>query len=121
MCVPDLLPSQSLLCQGSKSKVPSTVASTISAVKGIAVQDCQSSLVEMEWKKGSSPLQDGTSSLVCCLMCHAEILSLCQVRHGRTVIARGGQRRRGRGRGRGGRKGRSKTKEYDSLMSFSDF
>ena len=74
-------------------------------------------MMDLEWKKGSSPLMEGTTSLKACVICNEVVQPLCTVKHGRSYVARrGGRGRRGRGRGRG--RGR---KPENLLMSFREF
>ena len=80
------------------------------------MQECGSKLLDLEWKKGSSPLTDGATSLRACVVCDDRVQPLCTVKHGRAYAARRGGRRGGRGRGRG----RGRRRE-DPLMSFREF
>ena len=73
-------------------------------------------MMDLEWKKGSSPLAEGTTSLRACVICNETVQPLCTVKHGRSYVARrGGRGRRGRGR-----RGRGRKPE-NPLMSFRDF
>jgi DNA topoisomerase-3 len=82
------------------------------------LQDCGAKLLQLEWRKGSSPawLEGGTTSYTGCISCEDVLTDLCEVKHGRTWVKRGGGgsggrgwgggwwgwgRGRGRGRGRG--------------------
>jgi DNA topoisomerase-3 len=57
-----------------------------------------------------------------CLSCEEFLMELCEVKHGRTFVKRGGGGRRGRGRGRGRRgRGRGRGKDVDPRMTFDRF
>jgi hypothetical protein len=59
-----------------------------------------------------------------CMSCEEFLMELCEVKHGRTFVKRGGGGRRGRGRGRGrGRRGRGRGrgKDVDPRMTFDRF
>lgn len=89
---------------------------------GKECQECGSSLLELDWKKGQCPFGDDASPRVDCVVCSEEISSLCEVKHGRAYVKRaggGGRGKRGRGRGRGGR-GRGRQ-HIDPLLSFHAF
>ena len=76
--------------------------------------------MDLEWKKGSSPLEQGATSLHACIICSEKVQPLCVVKHGKAFVAR--RSGRGRGRGRRGRgRGRGRRKDGDPLMSFRDF
>lgn len=78
-------------------------------------QDCESVLLRLDFKKGSSPLQGGQTEVTACVVCDEKVAALCTAKHGRSYARRrGGGRSRGRRRGRGRRAG-------DPLMSFRDF
>ena len=62
------------------------------------LQECGSKLMDLEWKKGSSPLQGGATSLCACVVCDDKVQPLCVVKHGKAFVARRGGRGRGRGR-----------------------
>jgi DNA topoisomerase-3 len=88
------------------------------------LQECSSKLLCVEWLKGKSPLPGGSTSYTACVSCDDLLNSLCEVKHGRTFVKRGGGGRRGRGRGRRGRgrgRGRGRDKNVDPKMSFRDF
>lgn len=87
--------------------------------------ECGSSLMELNWKKGSIPpnianIHDETV-WEGCVVCNNQISSLCEVKHGKAFVrraGRGGRGRRGRGRGR---RGRAVGKNQDPLLSFHLF
>lgn len=84
-------------------------------------EECGSKLMELEWKKGCSPLPGGKTGLLACVVCDEVAWPLCTVKHGRAFVARRGGRGRGRGRrGRGRGRGRARKSE-DPLMSFREF
>jgi len=101
----------------------------IHEIKPLPRQDCDvcgTRLLSFEFNKLKSPLTDGRTSYVGCIVCDEVLGNLTEVVAGRTMhltVLRqirhkrgaGGRRGRGRGRGRGG--GGSK----DVKMSFSDF
>ncbi|CAD7694740.1 unnamed protein product [Ostreobium quekettii] len=90
-----------------------------------ACQDCESTLLELDWKKSATPLANAATKYTACVVCDDFLRGLCQMKHGHTFFARGGGRRgRGRGRGRRGRgrgRGGGRGKNFDPKMSFSDF
>ena len=87
----------------------------------VALQECGSKLMKLEWNKGRSPLPSGTLSTVACIVCDEIVQPLCVVKHGRAFLARRGGGR-GRGRGRRGRgRGRGRKPGEDPKMSFRDF
>ena len=55
-----------------------------------------------------------------CVACDDALAALCDVRHGKTWVRRGGGARRGRGRGRRGR-GRGRRGDVDPRMTFDRF
>ena len=80
------------------------------------MQECESLLLKLDFKKGAFPLPNGVTETTACVVCDEKIAALCTAKHGRSYAKRrgGGRRGRGRGRGRGRRTG-------DPLMSFRDF
>ena len=81
-------------------------------------QVCGSKQMDLEWKKGSSPLDGGVTSLQACIICSEKVQPLCVIKHGKAFVARRG----GRGRGRRGRgRGRGRRRDGDPLLSFRDF
>lgn len=82
--------------------------------------DCDSTIIEVDFNKKTTPLADGNTLHRGCILCDELLHSLVEMKHGRS-FARSG-RGRGRGRGRGGRRGRGRgRKQEDPKMSFRDF
>ena len=85
---------------------------------------CGLSLLEFDWKKGHTPAaveesghSEGGDEVYCaCVVCDDVVAALCEVKHGRAYVRRGGRGGRGRGRVRG--RGRARV---DPLMSFNAF
>ena len=91
------------------------------ALRQVLMQDCDSKLLVLDWKKGKAPLQGDQTEYTGCVVCDELLQPLCEVKHGRSYAkrpSRGGRRGRGRGRGRGQGRGR---KAEDPRMSFRDF
>ncbi|KAF6259333.1 DNA topoisomerase [Scenedesmus sp. NREL 46B-D3] len=63
-----------------------------------AAAECSSKLLRLDWLKGKSPLPGGDTEYTGCLSCEEFLMELCEVKHGRIFVKRGG----GGGRGRGG-------------------
>ncbi|PRW60157.1 DNA topoisomerase 3-beta isoform X1 [Chlorella sorokiniana] len=59
-------------------------------------EECGSTLLALDWKKGQSPLAGGDTQHTGCVVCDPLLTQLCEVKHGRAFVRRGG---RGRGRG----------------------
>ncbi|KAK7280853.1 hypothetical protein RIF29_08385 [Crotalaria pallida] len=84
--------------------------------------ECDSSIIEVDFNKKTTPLEDGSTLHRGCILCDELLHSLVEMKHGR-----GFRSSRGRGRGRGGRKGgyrgrgRGGGKMMDPKMSFRDF
>lgn len=83
------------------------------------LQECGFYMMDLEWRKGASPLKDGSQSLLACVVCSERVASLCKAKSGKIFVARRGGRGRGRGR-RGRGRGRSRGRE-NPLMSFREF
>ena len=87
-------------------------------------EECGLSLLELDWKKGQIPsgVKAGEGvPYACCVVCDEAVAGLCEVKHGRAFVRRGGGGGRGRGRrGRGRGRGRGGSRE-DPLMSFHAF
>lgn len=85
-------------------------------------EECSSKLLKLDWLKGKSPLPGGETAYTGCLSCEEFLMELCEVKHGRTFVKRGGGGRRGRGRGRGRRgRVRGRGKDVDPRMTFDRF
>ncbi|KIY99766.1 topoisomerase (DNA) III beta, partial [Monoraphidium neglectum] len=85
--------------------------------------ECASRLLQLEFRKGASApglLAGGETGYEGCVACDEQLAALCEVKHGRTWVNRGGGGRRGRGRGRRGR-GRGRGRNIDPKMSFDQF
>ncbi|OVA12979.1 DNA topoisomerase [Macleaya cordata] len=83
--------------------------------------ECDSTIIEVDFNKKTTPLSDGATLHVGCILCDELLHSLIEMKHGKSFFKRSG-RGRGRGRGRGGRgRGRSGGKREDPKMSFRDF
>lgn len=79
--------------------------------------DCDSTILEVDFNKKTTPLKDGGTLHIGCILCDELLHSLVEMKHGRS-----GFRHRGRGRGRGRRgRGRGNKKQQDPKMSFRDF
>ncbi|KAK1293901.1 hypothetical protein QJS10_CPA16g00506 [Acorus calamus] len=83
--------------------------------------ECESTIIEVDFNKKTTPLKDGATLHVGCILCDKLLHSLVEMKHGKSFFRRGGGRGRGRGRGRGGRRGRGGGKYEDPKMSFRDF
>lgn len=85
--------------------------------------ECSCRLLELDWRKGSSPLEGGETQYSGCVACDDFLRGLCEVKTGSTWVRRGGGGSSGRGRGRGrGRHGRGRGgPRGDPKMSFRDF
>ncbi|XP_050236391.1 DNA topoisomerase 3-beta isoform X2 [Mercurialis annua] len=82
--------------------------------------ECDSTIIEVDFNKNTTPLEDGATLHSGCILCDELLHSLVEVKHGKSFFKRTGGRGRGkggRGRGRGGR-GRGRG---DPKMSFRDF
>ncbi|XP_062164854.1 DNA topoisomerase 3-beta isoform X2 [Alnus glutinosa] len=75
--------------------------------------DCDTTIIEVDFNKKTTPLEDGATLYVGCILCDELLHSLVEVKHGKSFSRR--MRGRGRGRGRGG------GKRGDPKMSFRDF
>ena len=81
--------------------------------------DCDSKIIEVDFNKKTTPLEDGATIYVGCILCDELLHSLVEMKHGKSFYKRMGSRGRGRGAGRG--RGRSSGKRVDPKMSFRDF
>ncbi|XP_040935279.1 uncharacterized protein [Gossypium hirsutum] len=89
--------------------------------------ECDSTIIEVDFNKKTTPLEDGATLHTGCILCDELLHSLVEVKHGKSFSrgfgARGRGRGRGTGRGRGGYRGTGRTagKKVDPRMSFRDF
>ncbi|KAK7306407.1 hypothetical protein VNO77_44346 [Canavalia gladiata] len=84
--------------------------------------DCDSSIVEVDFNKKTTPLEDGSTLHRGCILCDELLHSLVEMKHGRS-FKRMSSRGRGRGARKGGYRGRGRGggKMVDPKMSFRDF
>ncbi|ESW35784.1 hypothetical protein PHAVU_001G264300 [Phaseolus vulgaris] len=82
--------------------------------------ECDSSIIEVDFNKKTTPLEDGATLHRGCILCDELLHSLVEMKHGRSFRHMGS---RGRGRGRKGGRGRGRGggKMMDPKMSFRDF
>ncbi|KAK1591975.1 hypothetical protein Q3G72_016967 [Acer saccharum] len=85
--------------------------------------ECDSTIIEVDFNKKTTPLDDGATLYTGCILCDELLHSLIEVKHGKSFFKRMGSRGRGRGGGRGGHRGRgwAAGKRVDPKMSFRDF
>lgn len=83
--------------------------------------ECDSTIIEVDFNKKTTPLKDGSTLHRGCILCDELLHSLVEMKHGKSFFRRG--RGRGRGKGRGGRggRGRGNRLKQDPKMSFRDF
>ncbi|KAL5542809.1 hypothetical protein UlMin_010519 [Ulmus minor] len=81
--------------------------------------DCNSTVIEVDFNKNTTPLEDGATLYSGCILCDEFLHSLLEMKHGKSFFRRMGSRGRGRGRLRG--RGRGGGKQIDPKMSFRDF
>ncbi|XP_015887107.3 DNA topoisomerase 3-beta isoform X1 [Ziziphus jujuba] len=85
--------------------------------------ECDSKIIEVDFNKKTTPLEDGATLYSGCILCDELLHSLVEMKHGKSFFKR--MASRGRGRGRGGvyrGRGRGSTgKKVDPKMSFRDF
>ncbi|KAI8538181.1 hypothetical protein RHMOL_Rhmol09G0082200 [Rhododendron molle] len=82
--------------------------------------ECDSTIIEVDFNKKTTPLQDGTTLYSGCILCDELLHSLVEMKYGKSFSKRIGGRGRMRGKGRGGR-GRGGRKPEDPKMSFRGF
>lgn len=82
--------------------------------------ECDSTIIEVDFNKKTTPLKDGATLHVGCILCDELLHSLVEMKHGKSFFRRSGGGR-GRGRGRGGRGRRGGGRKQDPKMSFRDF
>ncbi|CAN6447733.1 unnamed protein product [Victoria cruziana] len=85
--------------------------------------ECESTIIEVDFNKKATPLNDGSTFYRGCILCDELLHSLVEMKHSKCYFKRMGGRGRGRGRGRGGSigRGRGRGRQEDPKMSFRDF
>ncbi|KAJ7957287.1 DNA topoisomerase [Quillaja saponaria] len=85
--------------------------------------ECDSTIIEVDFNKKTTPLEDGATLHIGCILCDELLHSLVEMKHGRVNMRRMGSRGRGRGARRGSFRvrGRGNGKKVDPKMSFRDF
>ncbi|XP_068665941.1 DNA topoisomerase 3-beta [Aristolochia californica] len=86
--------------------------------------DCDSTIIEVDFNKNTTPLTDGATLYSGCILCDELLHSLIEMKYGKSFYKRSGGRGPRRGRGRSGSRGRGhrgKGKQVDPRMSFRDF
>ncbi|KDP32568.1 hypothetical protein JCGZ_13118 [Jatropha curcas] len=83
--------------------------------------ECDSMILEVDFNKNTTPLEDGATLHIGCILCDDLLHSLVEVKHGKSFFKRMGARGRGRGRGSYRGRGRSSGRRGDPKMSFRDF
>ncbi|KAL8120955.1 hypothetical protein AgCh_017940 [Apium graveolens] len=84
--------------------------------------ECESTILEVDFNKKTTPLEDGATLYIGCILCDELLHSMIEMKHGKSFFKRTGGRGRGRGRGRGhSLRGRGGRKQQDPKMSFRDF
>ncbi|KAJ6723650.1 DNA TOPOISOMERASE 3-BETA-1 [Salix koriyanagi] len=82
--------------------------------------ECDSTIIEVDFNKNTTPLEDGATLHSGCILCDDLLHSLVEVKHGKSFFKRAG--RWARARGRGGHRGRGRgLGKMDPKMSFRDF
>ncbi|KAL2242420.1 DNA topoisomerase 3-beta isoform X2 [Sesamum indicum] len=85
--------------------------------------ECDSTIIEVDFNKKTTPLKDGATLHIGCILCDELLYSLVEMKHGKSFSRKARHRGRGRGRGRRGYSGRGRggKKQHDPRMSFRDF
>ncbi|GAB4851852.1 hypothetical protein Ancab_031251 [Ancistrocladus abbreviatus] len=83
--------------------------------------ECDSAIIEVDFHKNNTPLNDGATLHVGCILCDDLLHSLIEMKHGKSSFKRFGGRGRGRGRGGASGRGRHANKTFDPKMSFREF
>uniref|UniRef100_A0A803R7G1 DNA topoisomerase n=3 Tax=Cannabis sativa TaxID=3483 RepID=A0A803R7G1_CANSA len=83
--------------------------------------DCNSTIIEVDFNKKTTPLEDGTTLYAGCILCDEFLHSLLEMKHGKSFFRRLSSRGRGKGASRGRGRGRGGGKYVDPKMSFRDF
>jgi DNA topoisomerase-3 len=82
--------------------------------------ECDSTIIEVDFNKNTTPLENGATLHVGCILCDNLLHSLVEVKHGKSFFKRAGKSARARGRGAYRGRGRGLGK-MDPKMSFRDF
>ncbi|GMH18631.1 hypothetical protein Nepgr_020472 [Nepenthes gracilis] len=80
--------------------------------------ECDSTIIEVDFNKNSTPLKDGATLHAGCILCDELLHSLIEMKHGKSSFKRFAGRGRGRGRGAFSR---GRGNKLDPKMSFRDF
>ncbi|CAK7348924.1 unnamed protein product [Dovyalis caffra] len=84
--------------------------------------ECDSAIIEVDFNKNTTPLGDGATLHVGCILCDDLLHSLVEVKHGKSFFKRAGKLGRARGAGRAAYRGRGRgLGKMDPKMSFRDF
>jgi DNA topoisomerase-3 len=83
--------------------------------------ECDSTIIEVDFNKKTTPLDDGATLYTGCILCDELLHSLVEMKYGKSSFGRVGSRGRGRGSRRGRGRGRVGGKMVDPKMSFRDF
>lgn len=85
--------------------------------------NCDSTIIEVDFNKKTTPLKDGATLHIGCILCDELLHSLVEMKHGKSFFRNARHRGRSRGRGRRGYSGRGRggKKQQDPKMSFRDF
>ncbi|KAL6970893.1 hypothetical protein U1Q18_030573 [Sarracenia purpurea var. burkii] len=84
--------------------------------------ECDSTVIEVDFNKKTTPLMDGATLHVGCILCDELLHSLVEMKHGKSKRMGGRGRMRGKGRGGYGGRGRGGgRKPEDPKMSFRGF
>ncbi|KAL0392491.1 UNVERIFIED_CONTAM: DNA topoisomerase 3-beta [Sesamum radiatum] len=85
--------------------------------------ECDSTIIEVDFNKKTTPLKDGATLHIGCILCDELLYSLVEMKHGKSFSRNARHRGWGRGRGRRGHSGRGRgsKKQHDPRMSFRDF
>ncbi|KAL6185655.1 hypothetical protein ACLB2K_041785 [Fragaria x ananassa] len=81
--------------------------------------ECDSTIIEVDFNKKTTPLEDGATLYSGCILCDELLHSLVEMKYGKSFFR--GSRGRGRGSRRGRGRGRGTGKMVDPKMSFRDF
>ncbi|XP_053384624.1 LOW QUALITY PROTEIN: DNA topoisomerase 3-beta-1-like [Mercenaria mercenaria] len=86
-------------------------------------EDCGSNLMEVDFSKGKTPLEDGKTEHTGCVFCDPILKNLVEKHHAKMRVRSAASRGRGgRGRGRGGRgRGRGRGKPKDKMAQLAAY